>query len=38
VWACDNEYGDRAHLRFTELENLMPSDARFKELKSRCTQ
>jgi hypothetical protein len=38
VWACDNEYGDRAHLRFAELEGLMPSDARFKELKARCRQ
>ena len=38
VWACDNEDSDRAHLRFAELESLMPSDARFKELKARCRQ
>ena len=38
VWACDNNAAERAHLRFAELESLMPSDARFKELKERCRQ
>jgi hypothetical protein len=38
VWSCDNGDGNRAHLRFAELENLMPSDARFNELKARCRQ
>ncbi|MGC9984380.1 MAG: DUF2723 domain-containing protein [Polyangia bacterium] len=38
VWACDNQDRDRAHLRFAELESLMPEDARFKELKARCRQ
>jgi hypothetical protein len=38
VWACDNEAAERARLRFAELESLMPSDARFKELKARCAR
>jgi hypothetical protein len=38
VWACDKQAPDRVHLRFAELESLMPSDARFKELKARCAQ
>jgi hypothetical protein len=38
VWACDKQAPDRIHLRFAELESLLPSDARFKELKARCTQ
>ena len=38
VWACDNGVAERAHLRFAELESLMPSDARFRELKARCRQ
>ena len=36
VWACDNNAAERVHLRFAELEELMPADARFKELKARC--
>jgi hypothetical protein len=36
LWACDRHDAQRAHLRFAELEELMPSDARFKELKARC--
>jgi hypothetical protein len=36
VWACDKHSAERAHLRFAELESLLPSDARFKELKARC--
>ena len=38
VWACDRRSFDRAHLRFAELASLMPADARFQELKARCTQ
>jgi hypothetical protein len=38
VWACDKQASDRAHLRFAELETLMPSDTRFRELKVRCSQ
>jgi hypothetical protein len=37
VWACDKHAAERARLRFAELERLLPSDARFKELKARCT-
>jgi hypothetical protein len=37
VWACDKHAAERMHLRFAELESLLPSDARFKELKARCT-
>jgi hypothetical protein len=37
VWACDKHAAERTHLRFAELESLLPSDARFKELKARCT-
>jgi hypothetical protein len=36
VWACDNNAAERVHLRFAELEELMPADARFKELKAHC--
>jgi len=36
VWACDKHAAERTHLRFAELEALLPSDARFKELKARC--
>ena len=36
VWACDRHAAERTHLRFAELESLLPSDARFKELKARC--
>jgi hypothetical protein len=36
VWACDKQASERVHLRFAELEELMPSDARFKELKAHC--
>jgi hypothetical protein len=38
VWACDQQASDRVHLRFAELESLMPADARFKELKAICRQ
>jgi hypothetical protein len=38
VWACDRQASDRVHLRITELESLMPEDARFKELRARCRQ
>ena len=38
VWACDKQSSDRVHLRFAELESLLPLDVRFKELKARCTQ
>ena len=38
VWACDKHASDRVQLRFAELEGLMPSDARFKELKAHCTR
>jgi hypothetical protein len=38
VWACDKHAADRVHLRFAELESLMPADARFKELKAHCSQ
>ena len=38
VWACDKEDRDRVRLRFAELESLMPSDVRFKELKARCAR
>jgi Protein of unknown function (DUF2723) len=39
VWACDNNAAaERVRLRFAELESLMPADARFKELRARCTQ
>jgi hypothetical protein len=37
VWACDKHAAERTRLRFAELERLLPSDARFKELKARCT-
>ncbi|HEX7599845.1 MAG TPA: DUF2723 domain-containing protein [Polyangia bacterium] len=36
VWACNKPATDRVGLRFAELGELMPSDARFKELKARC--
>jgi hypothetical protein len=36
VWACDNNAAERVLLRFAELEELMPADARFKELKAHC--
>jgi len=36
VWACDKQASERVQLRFAELENLMPSDARFEELKEHC--
>jgi len=34
--ACDKQASERVQLRFAELENLMPSDARFEELKEHC--
>jgi hypothetical protein len=29
---------ERVHLRFAELKSPMPADARFRELKVRCSQ
>jgi len=36
VWACDKPVPERARLRFAELQDLVPSDARFKELQVQC--
>jgi hypothetical protein len=36
VWSCDLGFIERAHERFTELERLVPSDERFRALRSTC--
>jgi Protein of unknown function (DUF2723) len=36
VWSCNLGFIERAHERFTELERLVPSDERFRALRSTC--
>jgi len=35
-WSCDAGFIERAHDRFATLEQLVPSDQRFRELRERC--
>jgi hypothetical protein len=35
-WSCELGLAERARARFAELEKLMPSDARFRELQAQC--
>jgi hypothetical protein len=35
-WSCELGLVERARARFAELEKLMPSDARFRELQTQC--
>jgi hypothetical protein len=36
VWSCELGFTERARERFAELEKLVPSDERFRELQRKC--
>ncbi len=36
VWSCELGFGERARERFDELELLVPSDERFRTLRTKC--
>jgi len=36
TWSCGSGFIERARQRFAELEELVPADERFRELRQRC--